>query len=222
MKKFNAIRLLFSFFTLSVIFILTSCLPDTSDQSSFLQIGVEIEGIDSTLTAGNDSLMVDRVLMLHGRSFFVIDEDSTIELTGQIEPLSYESDSQEILGIYNSIFPEGVYEALTFKIVPATEDIPRFPEFTEGGEFSIIVDGTYNDTSFTFKSEREFTYPFQFIPPVSVSETLERFLFIISANTASWFKKRGESGYYNPLQAANDSLINENIEQSFTIEQLQP
>lgn len=221
MKKFTAKRVLFSFFTLSAIFILTSCLPDASDPSSFLQIGVEVEGVDSTFTAGNDSLMVESVLMLHGRSFFVITEDSTIELTGQIEPLAYEPDSQEILGIYNSIFPEGVYEALTFKIVQATEDIPRFPELTEGGEFSIIVEGTYNDTSFTFKSEREFTYPFPFMPPVSVTGSAERYLFIISANTARWFQKSGAPGYYNPLQG-NDSLINDNIEQSFTIEQLQP
>ncbi len=231
MKNYSSKTFLTCFFTVTTLILLTSCFPDAAEPGSSLRIPVQLNDLDSTLTAGDDSLTVERVRFISGLNYFTIGEDSIIYLTGIITQLSFSldlEDNVELIYPFAGI-PEGVYQALTFKIIRAPESVPDSirvgpidPIFTEDGRYSLIINGSYNGEEFTYKTTEEFVYNFEFIPPVSVNSGGKAYVFLISANIESWFRKDEGAGFLNPTDNENKALINANIAESFTIEQLSP
>ncbi|HLR76118.1 MAG TPA: hypothetical protein VK106_00560 [Balneolaceae bacterium] len=208
-------------------------MPEASEPASQLVIGVQVNDIDSTLKADNDSLTVEEIRFIHGKSFFTISEDSTIQLTGRAHQLSYKGTTRQGTQLIYpfppgapSPFPEGVYQGLTFKIVRAesvSDDTPGFdpdPAFTNGGNYSIIINGTYNDKDFTFKASKGFEYNFKFTPPVSVSSEAKVYRFLISTDLSDWFKAENADALLDPSIDENKTLIYDNIQSAFTIEQV--
>lgn len=215
-------------FTLAAFTVFTSCFPDTPANPSVIRIGVRLNDIDSTFTSNNDSLTVNRVRLIHGFSFFKLTGDSTLTFPLPSQ-LSYPNSRGTYVNlILNSPFPERVYEGLTFKIVRAKsipDSVQRFnPDaaFTDGGNYSVIVSGTFNSNKFTLKVPKAFSYDFNFTPAVTVGSGSKLYQFLISANMESWFSNDDGNGFLNPTVAENDSAIYNNISQSFTIEQLSP
>src|SRR5699024_2850201 len=121
MKPLFKNPLLTCLLTLAAFAIFTSCMPEASEPASQLVIGVQVNDIDSTLKADNDSLTVEEIRFIHGKSFFTISEDSTIQLTGRAHQLSYKGTTRQGTQLIYpfppgapSPFPEGVYQGLTF------------------------------------------------------------------------------------------------------------
>ncbi len=235
MKIVSNRTVLTCFTVFAALILCTSCLPDAADPPSQLFVGVQLNDIDSILTAGEDSLVVNRVRLIHGDSFFRINADSTIQLVLERQLTFPPNSANGIEYIYpaprprsSSVFPEGVYQSLTFKIVRAgavPDTVPDYnPDdvFTDGGNYSLVINGTFNGNDFTYKAARNFIYEFEFIPPVSVTTEPLLYQFLISSNIESWFRNTGGQGFLNPAENQNDSLINANIDASFTIEQLSP
>ncbi len=234
MKNYSSKAILACFFAVAGLILFTSCLPNPTEPNSSLQIPVQLNDLDSTLTAADDSLTVERVRFITGLNYFTISEDSIVYLTGYIRQLSFSPDLEdniERIYAYPPLIggiPEGVYQALTFKIVRAPESVPDSirlgeidPIFTEGGRYSLIINGRFNGEEFTYKTTEEFIYKFE-LPPLTVSSEAKAYVFLISAEVESWFRKDEGSGFLNPADNEKKARINANIAESFTVEQLSP
>lgn len=203
---------------------LTSCLPEAgTEQPSDIQIGLQIDGFENTFKAGEDSITVARVRLIHGNSFFVRGGDS-LRITGQQAQFNFDAASTNPQAILSRTpFPEGTYSELTLKVTRANEGNPNIDsEFYIDKQSSMIIEGTYNGSEFTFKSGKNYTVPFPFQPNVTVPENNESFIFIISTNMSDWFVDEGSQSLLDPGNADNAEAINQNINDSFICTQNQP
>src|SRR5699024_7146141 len=118
--------------------------------------------------------------------------------------------------LYGRGFPEGVYDAFTFKVIRAKgveNDVkkgePAFKAddvFTDGGNYSIVVNGLYNGNKFTFKVAKAFDYKFEFMPPVSVTEKAKLYNLIILTDLKDWFAADDSNSFLDPTNSANKTI----------------
>lgn len=208
---------------------ISSCLPDVGEPVSSLNFKFHIFGLDSTMTAGADSLDVNRVRLIQGESFFTIDSDSTAPVSGFVCQMNF-SDVITTRTLYRSGFPKFIFTDFTFKIIRAkgvendSGEPPFNPDeiFTSEGSYSIIVEGTYNDEDFTFKASKGFDFDLPLIPPIAVSEESKNYALLLSTDLEEWFENDTGDGFIDPSDAANTTAIYNNIETSFEIEQFPP
>ncbi len=112
--------------------------------------------------------------------------------------------------------PSGVYDKVKFQIhKPEDNETPPDPEFKEGTSgnqrFSFIIKGTYNGSSFVYKSRKSVNLVVNFNRPINLQETGINLTIII--NSDSWFKNG--SIVLDPRDPSNESIIDENIKNSF-------
>jgi len=106
-----------------------------------------------------------------------------------------------------------IYTKIKFQIhKPENNETPSDPEFVSGSErYSFIVKGTYNGSSFVYKSKKSLYVSVNFTPKVNLNyKTMN---ITIAFNELGWFKN-GTSDL-NPSNPANENLIDENIKNSF-------
>lgn len=200
----------------------TSCMPGgTQPSNSYLQIGVWVKNARTTLTAGQDSLTLTRVRFIHGKSSFVVKKDSTILLTGRARQLTFPTKQvgKQAL-IYDNYIVEAKFQGLVFKIVRAKSvENNRFfdpsPDFTDGGNYALIIDGTFNNHSFTFKATKKLVHRFEFKTPLTLEGNNEAYQLLITADAKNWFKKDKGTGFLDPTLEKNKKAIYKNIKSSF-------
>jgi hypothetical protein len=210
-------------FLIFISLLISSCLSDTGNQAqSRIQIGLRMDSIGDTVSSAGDTLTFENIQLIHGLSFFIRDQD-TLLIANQVQPFQFDANStnpQALLSL--TIFPEGTYQEFNLQIPRALEgnaliDPAFFGE--EGRRFTIVLNGTFNDSTFRYRSERIFEFPFQFNPDVSVPEFNAAFTFIISTDIRGWFSTGGQ-GFLDPRIDNNSTAINDNIGESFRIEQI--
>lgn len=215
---------IFSSLIVLIAVFLTSCLPDSETrQPSDIQVGLELEGFENNITLGDDSLNVENIRLVHGLSFFIRGTDTLpVQLQpGQFTFSAFTQNPQAILPI--NIFPEGTYTQFDLKIKKVENVTPNIdPEFYTDKNSSMIIEGTYNGSSFTFKSGKNFSVPFPFQPNIHVPKFNERFIFIISADIGTWFVDGDNQRLFDPSDSENAVEINTNISNSFKCNQIQP
>lgn len=110
--------------------------------------------------------------------------------------------------------PQGIYDEFELEIEKAEDDINvSDSDFRdETGTYSVVVKGTYNGESFTFRSSEDFELELELNPPLELGEN-ESSILKVMFGVSNWFT--GLSGEtLDPNDQANYELINENIENS--------
>jgi hypothetical protein len=236
MKKFSFKRILTGILALSMIGILSSCLSNNNNVPPSLQVVLQLNGTtdmagsDTVLTAGNDSLTITSLRLIHGKDQLIRQSDSLI--FPQPNPVRFSSRQttagpQTSNAVYlsqpqrNAAFT-GTYEAFNFKIVQAPDSlnqtIPGVFYDGNGGNYSMIIKGTYNNAEFTFRSKQNFQQRLDISPPIQVPQQNASVAFIISADVKNWFLNGGGGGFLDPSDTTNTSAINGNIQGSFQID----
>jgi hypothetical protein len=197
--------------------------------------------LNATLATGEDTLRIDTMYVFQGNSKFILASRSLP--MPRIRPLLYfrTTDLTVFIGnmrplidgnIHNPVFYNmgkkyaGTYKALHLKMSPISyppvdSNLPflnkkQTKAVFEGGPYSIIINGTYNDSKFTFKSKKEFDISLKLNPPVHIDSVNDVASITVVSNVLKWFKN-GNS-LLNPSDTSNKSVINANIANSFSIE----
>jgi hypothetical protein len=113
--------------------------------------------------------------------------------------------------------PAGTYNRLKFNVHKVEDyEIPPDPEFKIGNSgnqrFSLIAKGTFNGSSFVFRSRKSMNLELNFAAPVTISGN-ERINMTVSLNPFNWFFSNGS--YLNPSIEDNEDTIEDNIKSSF-------
>ncbi len=115
--------------------------------------------------------------------------------------------------------PNGTYDKIKFEIHKAEDDGETHGDtaFYNGPaddeRFSFIISGTYNDTAFTYKSQKGVEQESDLNPPIVISDSLKDVNVTLIVNPSGWFKKNGN--FLDPRNEANRSDIDDNIKNSF-------
>src|SRR5699024_9772755 len=114
----------------------------------------------------------------------------------------------------------GTYQAFDFKIIQAADSlkdqIPISDIFNDNGHYSVVIQGTYNGSDFTFKSKKSFESKLPIEPPIEIPQHNAIVHFIVYANVKDWFLNNS-GGFYDPSDTTNRAAINANIQRSFSI-----
>ena len=95
---------------------------------------------------------------------------------------------------------------------PEDNEVPPDPEFVSGTQkFSFIVKGTYNGSSFVYRSKRTSYVVVNFENTANINLTTMNVTVLF--NEHGWFKNGSVD--LDPRVAANETLIDENIKNSF-------
>jgi len=120
-------------------------------------------------------------------------------------------------GVQVDEMPQGSYKRVKFEVHKLEDhEVPPDPEFREGesgsDRFSAIIKGSYNNRLFVYKSQRTTYQEIEFTSPLII-DGITSVNFTIKVNPYSWFYENGN--YLDPLDDANRSEIEMNIEHSF-------
>lgn len=113
--------------------------------------------------------------------------------------------------------PAGTYNRLKFNVHKVEDfETPPDPEFKIGNSgnqrFSLIAKGTYNGSSFVFRSRKSMNLELNFANPVTISGN-EKINMTVPLNPYNWF--RSGSDFINPSNENNEDTIEDNIKSSF-------
>jgi hypothetical protein len=170
------------------------------------------------MVSGNDTLQVERVRFIYGDGAAVVNGDTSSVLSVPADWLQF--GVSQNTGNFIPMFRAnpGTYSSFVFSVQNAPVDNTNIdPDFTEETEHSLIIEGKYNGLEFTYKSDRAFKVPLEFIPPIEVPDYNESYVFLITTSTRFWFNKFG-GGFHNPAVSEDSTAIINNIENSFAIE----
>jgi hypothetical protein len=111
----------------------------------------------------------------------------------------------------------GSYERVKFEVHKLEDfETPPDQDFIDGNSgserFSAVVNGTFNNTPFDYKSQRTTYQELEFPTPIVIDDNMSVNLTII-VNPYSWFFEDGV--YLDPSDPSNESKIEMNIEHSF-------
>lgn len=220
MKNLSIKNSLFYAFLCIIPFILSSCLSGENQISSRVQVGLELQSLDDTLRSGQDSILIDNIRLILGKSYFLESEDTLFINRGENpRQLSFDQQSANPVLLAGGTFPEGTYEQIKLTIPKAPTETSALidEDFTNGDiRYTLIVEGTYNGEDFRYRSERVFEPEFALQPAITVPEFNQAFAFLISNDVEGWFLSG--NGLLDPGNPDNSTEINDNIEQLFTIE----
>ena len=165
--------------------------------------------------SATDSVALTSAKVLMKRIKFENDaeEDSSeLKLGPFIIPLNLSGGLTEIA---TGDIPNGTYDKVKFEIHKLEDnDAVGDTSFLIGTEgCSFVVQGTYNDTLFTYKSKKGVEIEMEVNPPIVISDSLKDVNLTLVVNPSNWFKKNGV--FIDPRNESNRSDIDDNIKNSF-------
>ncbi|HET6528710.1 MAG TPA: hypothetical protein VFG39_08145 [Balneolaceae bacterium] len=212
------------FLSIILLFPLTACLSSSDNDSntgSRVSVFLNLENVNDVITAGDDSLQISVLKFIHGRSAFLSDSDTLyLKQNPKIIIHRYRQDSVKILA--DGVVREGSFQRLKFAIEQAPPSVDGIDsDFVNGDTlYSIVIKGTYQDSIFVFKSTESFTPVIDLGTPL-MAESNRLFQYLIATDVASWFLDEGRQGLINPQGSSAAEAINNNIEGSFRLENVE-
>jgi hypothetical protein len=235
MKKFISSKIILGIVAVGMIAVLSSCLSNNTKSSSVVQAYLQlneatsIAGSDTMLTAGNDSITITTVRLFNGKSTLIRQQNSTpIPLGPSVVRFSTVSsaaggltgNTQSLIGRgYSGPQLAGVYHEVDFNIDQAPDSLKDVLKtiFYDGGNYSMIIKGKYDNSEFTFRSEQNFHQQLSQFTPVQLPEYNAGVAFIVQADVRGWFLNNNGQGFLDPSDSKNAAAINANIQGSFHV-----
>ncbi len=211
--------LLLGFFSISC-----STGPDDQDTPDQILFTIELSNINDQIKIGEDSLQILTLDFLIGETSLQDNQNDTLLLNDLTTQISHISSDDEVKGLINGSFnSDVVFDDFSFELVQAkSSDQNIDSEFVEGESdsrrYSMIIRGSYNNSTFTFKSARSFS--FSFAVPNESANTGGGPLFYnlpVITNVENWFLNDDGTRLLNPENSSNSSTINNNISNSFKL-----
>lgn len=168
---------------------------------------------DETISDGDDIIITEAKALIDKVELEALPSPASLPVSSFVVNLNSVTSPQLIA---SAIIPEGNYSKIKFEIhKPEDNEIPPDAEFktgTGGNErFSIIIKGTYNGSSFIFKSKRSANLVIPFDSLLNVRSDLRNATLLIKSSL--WFKNGNT--ILDPRDEANESIIENNIKGSF-------
>lgn len=117
--------------------------------------------------------------------------------------------------------PAGVYDEFEVEFEYDDDTSVNDPEFIkESGDddgYSMVIKGIYNGEDFMYRSEEDFEIELEFNPPFEINDSSSPSV-AINIDPTSWFKDSSGNDL-DPTDPANREQIDENIENSFDVEE---
>lgn len=210
---------LFYFMFLLVPITIVSCLPENNgDSRARVRVILELENANEIITAGGDTLGIAILKFVHGESYFLSGSD-TLLLKESPEIVIHQNGQNSSKLLVDGIVREGSLQELVFVVEQAPASVQNIdPDFIAGDTlFSLVVEGFYGDSVFSFRSTKRFSSAYELSPPVE-ADANALYQILLSTDISSWFLNSEGSGLINPTDSAGVANINDNIEGSFRLE----
>jgi len=199
----------------------SGCLNSNGNKiSSQVRFGMQVDDFDSTLVSGNnDSLFIDRMRFVYGDGSVVIDQDTNSVVPTPTDWLQFglNQNSGNPIAMFSA--SSGTFSNFVLSVQKApTNNSNIDADFTDSTtQYSMIIEGKYNGSDFSYKMDRSFKASLEITPPVQVPQYNAAYTFLIHTSPRLWFTNH-QGGFYNPKTADDTTNINGNIENSFSIE----
>ncbi|HEX6981701.1 MAG TPA: hypothetical protein VF181_02975 [Balneolaceae bacterium] len=221
--KFTVSGYFFPFIlSVAILATFTSCLPDNNGDSSRSEVRVvlDFENANNVMTAGGDSLVIGILKFIHGNSFFSGNGD-TLLLKESPEILIHQNGQNSAKILAAGIVRDVSLNEITFNIEQAPPTVQNIDsDFIRGDTlYSMVIEGFYQDSAFTFKSTRDFSATFELAPPLE-AESNSFFEIILVTDVSSWFINE-DGSLIDPRDSTGVAAINDNIEGSFRLENVE-
>jgi hypothetical protein len=124
--------------------------------------------------------------------------------------------SGTLISIASANIPAGSYNKIKFKIhKPEDTEVITDPEFRTGSSgnerYSFIVKGTYNGTSFIYRSRKSANLVINFNSLINLQTSAKNITLLV--NPSLWFKNG--SVVIDPNNSQNENTIDDNLKNSF-------
>ena len=117
--------------------------------------------------------------------------------------------------------PAGVYDEFEMEIEHDDDTNVNDPDFINESDdddgYSIVIKGVYNGEDFMYRSEEDFEIELEFNPPFEITSNSSPSI-AINIDPSGWFKDSSGNDL-DPTDPANYEQIDENIENSFDVEE---
>ena len=117
--------------------------------------------------------------------------------------------------------PAGVYDEFEMEIEHDDDTNVNDPDFinesSDDDGYSIVIKGVYNGEDFMYRSEEDFEIELEFNPPFEINDSSSPSI-AINIDPSGWFKDSSGNDL-DPTDPANHEQIDENIENSFDVEE---
>ncbi|MGM0545526.1 MAG: hypothetical protein ACQEST_02290 [Bacteroidota bacterium] len=160
----------------------------------------------------------------------LIVEELELESTADDDSLDFEVDDFIVnlpvdgteFTLTSANVPAGVYDEFEMEIEHDDDTNVNDPDFiNESGDeddgYTIVVKGIYNGEEFTYQSEEDFEIEMEFNPPLEINDDSSPSI-TINIDPTGWFTDSSGNDL-DPSDPANWEQIDENIENSFDIEE---
>lgn len=209
---------------------MTSCLTNTQedDVSNQLLLTLEFSDINNEIVAEGDTIRVLTLQFLYGKTTLQNNNNDTLVVNENVQQINHQATNDETKGLANGTFDsDKKFSSLAFEIKQAEQsDIDgegnfNTDTFIEGESddqrYSMIIQGSYNNNQFEFKSTRNFN--FEFLIQDESDSNQEGLLYQLHLKTdvQQWFLNSEGDSLLNPNSVGNASAINDNIQQSMNI-----
>ena len=192
----------------------TSC--DTTEPES-TSLSLSLKKDSELLKSSAEGFQIQKVKLLL-RDIKIKNQAKDNELQVKTGPLVVNLDMDgKVTEFASSEIPEGSYDRVRFEIhkIQDTEKCPD-PEFMEGDDssqrYSLIVNGTLNGETFTYRSRKSAEQDIELTEEIVVEKN-ENANLTITVDPYSWFYE-GDT-FLNPNDSANDDKIDNNLKYAF-------
>lgn len=117
----------------------------------------------------------------------------------------------------NRSVPNGTYEELDVEVhKPNADDAISDTAFIDGSNrYSMVIRGTKDGSDFTLKSDEDFDFELDFIPPLEITDSTASVDIDLMVRVETWFKAGINGRTLDPTNPEDIGLIENNIERSF-------
>lgn len=205
-----------------LLFLFAAC-DDSSDNpaSGIASVSVNMR-VNTTIavapakTGANVTLTRVRLLLEEMELESVFEDSADFEVGPAVIDLDLSGQPTQI---GNGSVPIGTYDELEFEIDNLDEDDefdsedPSFADFL-GTDYSMIIEGLYNATSFTLNIDQDFEQETDLVPPLIIDSATTSANITMTIDVESWFLDQ-DGMPLDPGDPANLSIIKNNIANSF-------
>ena len=170
-------------------------------------------------TQSIDSLTEVKLLVEELELESTMDEDSLdFEIDDLVVNLPLDGSAIELS---TADVPAGVYDEFEMEIEYDDDTSVNDPDFVNESDdddgYSIVIKGVYNGEDFMYRSEEDFEIELEFNPPFEITNSSSPSI-AINIDPSGWFKDSSGNDL-DPTDPANYEKIDENIENSFDVEE---